>query len=127
MYTYRKKIQLSHSATAGTSDINVLSLSGLAANKIADVEVKTTLFDVANQKSSMVYYRNIQIVDPSVTVSYTTLNDSSFTYAEDNTTAAFVASVDYVQSGSILVVKCQNSTGSTLNTICVIDYKINFY
>ena len=127
MYTYRKKIQVSHSATAGFSSINTLSLSGFGSNKIADVEIKATLYDVANSKSSIVYYRKVQVVDPAVTISYTSLQDSSFSYAEDNTTAAYVYDITYNQATSSIIIRAQNSTGSTLNTICIIDYKINFY
>lgn len=127
MYTYRKQIQLSHSATVGFSDVNVLSLAGIANNKIADVEVKATLYDVANSKSSIVYYRNVQVVDPAVSISFTSLQDSSFSYAEDNTTAAYLYDITYNQGASSIIIRAQNSTGSTLNTLCIIDYKINFY
>jgi hypothetical protein len=127
MYTYRKKIQLSHSATIGFSDVNILSLSGFGTNKIADVEVKATLYDVANQKSSIIYYRNVQIVDPAVTVLYTGLADSSFSYAEDNITAAHLFDITYNQSSSSIIIRAANTTATTLNTICIIDYKINFY
>jgi hypothetical protein len=129
MYTYRKKIELSYSATTGGfSTVNTLSLAGLGVNRIADVEIKATMYDVANAKSSIIYYRNVQVVDPAVTINYSyTLNDSSFSYAEDNTTAAYLYDITYNQGTSSIIIRAQNSTGSTLNTICVIDYKINFY
>jgi len=127
MYTYRKQIQLSHSATVGFSDVNVLSLAGIATNKIADVEVKATLFDVSNQKSSIIYYRNVQIVDITATVSYTALADSSFAYAEDIVMAASLFDITYNQGASSIVIRAVNTTITTINTLCVIDYKINFY
>jgi hypothetical protein len=128
MYTYRKKIQLSHSATAsGFSDINVLSLSGFGINKIADVEVKVTAYDVANAKSSIVYYRNVEVIDSAAAPSYYNSNDSSFFYREDTSTAAYVYDVAYNQTTSNIVIRASNPTATTLNTICIIDYKINFY
>lgn len=128
MYTYRKKIQKSHSATLGVvTTVDTLILTGFGTNKIADVEVKATLFDVANQKSSIVYYRNIQVVDPAALPNAGVSNNSSFSYAEDNTTAAYLFNVSYNQTTSIITIQANNPTGSTLNTTCIIDYKINFY
>ena len=127
MYTYRKKIQISHSATVGLSSVNTLSLAGFGVNKIADVEVKATLYDVANAKTSIVYYRNVQIVDPAVTVSYTGLSDSSFTYAQNTIAAAYLFDITYNQSSSSIIIRALNTTAATLNTTCIIDYKINFY
>lgn len=128
MYTYRKKIQVSHSATASSfSTINTLSLSGFGTNKIADVEVKVTLYDVSNSKSSIYYYRRLQIVDPSVTIGTVFSNNSTFGYAENTGSAAYVYDVIYTQASSTLTIRASNPTGTTLNTSCVIDYKINFY
>jgi hypothetical protein len=128
MYTYRKKIQKSHSATLGVvTTVDTLILTGFGTNKIADVEVKATLFDVANQKSSIVYYRNIQVVDPAALPNAGVLNNSSFSYAEDLVTAAYLVSIIYNQATSTIVVSANNITATTLNTTCIIDYKINFY
>lgn len=127
MYTYRKKLQLSHSATTGTSSVNILNLSGLATNKIADVEIKATLFDVASSKTSVQYYRYIQVVDPSALPGAGVSNDSSFFYNEDTTTSAYLFTISYVQASSTIAITANNITGSTRNTICIVDYKINFY
>lgn len=127
MYTYRKKIQLSHAATAGTSSVNILNLSGLATNKIADVEIKATLFDVASSKTSVQYYRYLQVVDPSALPGAGVSNNSSFFYNEDTSTSAYLFSISYVQVSSTIAITANNTTGSTRNTICIIDYKINFY
>ena len=127
MYSYRKKIQLSHAATSGFSSINNLSLGGFGTNKIADVEIKATLYDVSNSKASIYYYRQLQIVDPSVTIGAVFSNNSTFSYKETTTTAAYLYDIYYDQTSSTIIIRASNPTGSTLNTSCIIDYKINFY
>lgn len=128
MYTYRKKINVSQGLTPfSATTINVLNLSGLGVNRIADVEIKVTLFDNINTKSSIYYYRNVQYVDPSAVPSYYSQNNSTFSYQEDNANAAYILSVSYNQSTSDINIVGFNPTGGLINSISVIDYKINFY
>ena len=130
MYTYRKKIEKSHSATTGTSTIDILNLSSFAVGTIADIEVKVTLYDVVNEKSSIVYHRTVDVIDPSNSY-YAPLvdNDSSFKAAEiEALFAARVENVYYQHTSMNIYIEAFNNTSlGTLNTICVIDYKINFY
>lgn len=130
MYTYRKKIKKSHSATPNISTIDILDLSFAPRYSIADMEVKVTLYDVANEKSSIVYYRKIAVIDP-LNVYYAPLvvNDSSFSKAEVGSAyAAYVQAVFYdVVTTSIYITAENDTLSGTLNTTCIIDYKINFY
>lgn len=128
MYSYRKRIQVSQGvAPISAAVIDTLNLSGFGVNKIADVELKVTLFDPINDKASIYYYRNVQIVDPAAGPIYFNQNNSTFDYAEDNVNAVYLLNVVYSQGTSNLSIEAFNPTSGAVNTLCVVDYKINFY
>jgi len=130
MYTYRKKIEKSHSATLGVSTIDNLNLLSLVtSNTLADIEVKVTLYDVTNSKSSIVYYRTVKFVNPPNNYFAPLIaDDSSFSYAEEEPiSAAYVSNVGYDVGAASIYIEAVNITPyGTLNCICIIDYKINF-
>ena len=131
MYTYRKQIQVSQSIDPFTPQtINTLDLSTInLQNRIADVEIKATLYDYANVLSSLLYYRNVQVVDPSATPQYTNNFPSSFLYVPDplSNGAYFDSNAYYIQSTSTIRIVGYNNSSNPVNVLCIIDYKINFY
>lgn len=128
MYSYRKRIQVSQGvAPISAAVIDTLNLSGFGVNKIADVELKVTLFDPINDKASIYYYRNVQIVDPAASPIYFSQNNSKFNYAEDNVNAVYLFNITYDQGTSNINIIAFNPTVGPVNTLSTIDYKINFY
>lgn len=129
MYTYRKQIQVSQGILPLSSAVvNTLDLTGLANNKIADVEIKATLFDSNNSTSSIIYYRNVQIIDPAAAPGYTFQKDSSFNFTESTILSAYLlGNAVYNQGTSTIIITAFNSNVAPANVLCIIDYKINFY
>lgn len=131
MYTYRKQIQVSQGINPFSQQIiNTLDLSTInLQNRIADVEIKATLYDYANVLSSLLYYRNVQVVDPSATPQYTSVKTTSFLYVPDPSSngAYFDSNAYYVQSTSTIKIVGYNNSSNSVNVLCIIDYKINFY
>jgi len=129
MYTYRKQIQVSQGILPLSSAVvNTLDLSGLATNKIADVEIKATLFDNNNSTSSIIYYRNVQIIDPAAAPGYVFQKDSSFNFTESTILSAYLSgNAVYNQGTSTIIITAFNSGVAPTNVLCIIDYKINFY
>jgi hypothetical protein len=131
MYTYRKQIQVSQSINPFSQEvINTLDLSTInLQNRIADVEIKATLYDYANVLSSLLYYRNVQAVDNTANPQYTYQKDSSFLNVPDPSSngAYFDSNAFYVQSTSTIKIVGYNNSSNPVNVLCIIDYKINFY
>jgi hypothetical protein len=131
MYTYRKQIQVSQSIDPFSQQtINTLDLSTInLQNRIADVEIKATLYDYANVLSSLLYYRNVQAVDGTANPQYTNNFPSSFLIVPDPSSsgAYFDSNAYYIQSTSNIRIVGFNNSSNSVNVSCIIEYKINFY
>jgi hypothetical protein len=131
MYTYRKQIQVSQSIDPFSQQvINTLDLSTInLQNRIADVEIKATLYDYTNVLSSLLYYRNVQVVDSTANPQYTNVKSTSFLNVPDPSSvgAFFDSNAYYVQSTSNIRIVGFNNSSNPVNVLCIIEYKINFY
>ena len=131
MYSYRKQIQTSEGILPfDTQVIDVLDLSTInLKNRIADVEIKATLYDNANVLSSLLYYRNVQIVDPTASPNYTYQKNSSFLYVPNPSSSGsyFDSNAQYIQSTSTIRITAYNNSSNPVNVYCMVEYKINFY
>lgn len=135
MYTYRKQVSPNATTAASTSNFVIysLDLTGIATNKMADVEVIASLSTTNDPNNiSTIYYRKLQIVDStlSTTNSYVSPpKNSSFNY-NLNTSDLYLSEISYVQSGTNngnIQIKTTNPTGTSRTGTCFVHFKINFY
>jgi hypothetical protein len=131
MYTYRKQIQILEGVLPFDQQIfDTLNLSTInLQNRIADVEIKATLFDSFNVLSSLLYYRNILIVEGTANPQYTNFKSTSFINVPDPSSQGvyFFSNVDYIQSTSTIEIVAYNNSSVPVNFSGMVEYKINFY
>jgi len=135
MYTYRKQVSPNATTPSGSTDyvIYELDITGIAANKMADVEVIASLSTTNDPNNiSTIYYRKLQIIDSTLntTNSYAQPpENSSFNYAFPTGIDAdlYLSEISYVQGTGIIQVKTTNPAATSRNGTCFIHFKINFY
>jgi hypothetical protein len=133
MYTYKKQVSPNATTAASTSNFVIysLDLNGIAANKMADVEVIASLSTINDPNNiSTIYYRKLQLVASTLSPNYSyPPKNSSFNY-NLNTSDLYLSEISYVQSGANngkIQIKTTNPTGTSRTGTCFVHFKINFY
>ena len=132
MYTYRKQVVVNAFTPASTSGyvIYQLDINGIATNKMADVEIISSLNTggISPNFPSTIYYRKLQLVNQTLSpdYAYSPIN-SSFTYVADIFINLYLSEISYDQSTGNIQIKTTNPTASPQSGICFVHFKINFY
>jgi hypothetical protein len=136
MITYRKQILLNATTAASTTNFVIyqLNINSIATYKMADVEIITSLY--VNNNVSTIYYRKLQLVDPTLNPSYANpqpinIKNSSFNFVEPPTpTNLYLSEISYDQNftnaGNIQI-KTTNPTLALQSGNLFAHFKINFY
>ena len=135
MYTYRKQVVVNAFTPASTSGyvIYQLDINGIATNKMADVEIISSLNTggIGPNNTSTIYYRKLQLVNQTLSpdYSYSPIN-SSFTYVLDVGINLYLSEISYDQNGANagnIQIKTTNPAAESKSGTCFVHFKINFY
>ncbi len=134
MITYRKQVSPNTTTPSGSTNyvIYELDITGIAPNKMADVEVIASLSTTNDPNNiSTIYYRKLQIIDSTLDTTNSYIQppeNSSFNYAFSTGIDAdlYLSEISYVQGAGIIQVKTTNPAATSRTGTCFVHFKINF-
>lgn len=135
MYTYRKQVSPNPTTPSGSTNyvIYELDITGIAPNKMADVEVIASLSTTNDPNNiSTIYYRKLQIIDSTLNTTNSYIlppKNSSFNYAFATGIDAdlYLSEISYDQTSGIIRVKTTNPAATSRTGTCFVHFKINFF